>query len=227
MTNEVFHIAIDGPVASGKGTLARALAKRFGVHTLDTGAFYRALGVWCKANSIDVGDKVAIERVIASVDFIAKIDKAGMTLVLINGEDMTGRIRTAEAGQLASKISVHQEVKTFLTKKMQNIAKEGSFMLEGRDITSVVLRDAKFKFYLTADTRVRAKRRLCELEAKGMSNGMTLEEMEQDIKIRDERDMSREAAPLRIVEDAIIVDNSNMTMEETVEHIYNIVRVGT
>jgi len=208
---DIFHIAIDGPVASGKGTIAHGLSERLGIPCLDTGALYRGIGVYLRDNKINHDDEQAVIQALQSIKLDVEI-KNGTTHVKVNGTDVTKKIRDNDISQIASKIATIPEVRSFATAKQQEIAKTRSFILEGRDISSVVLPDAKYKFYLTAKLKTRALRRQADLAAKGIE--ITLEEMKNQIKTRDRRDMKK--GGLKQVREAFVVDNTKLTVDETV-----------
>ena len=211
---EIIHIAIDGPVASGKGTVAKLLSTRLGIAALDTGAMYRAVAVWMLERGTEMESEECIAVRMPEIKMKVEI-KDDVTVVYIIGEDYTNKIRTAEAGKYASVVATNYAVREAMTKLQQEIAETNSFILEGRDISSVVLPNAKYKFYLTASVEKRAGIRRKELELKGET--ISEEEMVRQIKIRDARDSGREIAPLKIVEDAIIIDNSELTIKETID----------
>jgi cytidylate kinase len=208
---DIFHIAIDGPVASGKGTIARALSKRLRIPCLDTGALYRSIAVHIRNAKLDANDEKAVTEALKALNMDIEI-KNGTTHVKINGTDVTSKLRDNDISQIASAIAVYPEVRSFSTAKQQEIAKTKSFILEGRDISSVVLPDAKYKFYLTAKLKTRALRRQADLAAKGIE--ITLEEMKNQIKTRDRRDMKK--GGLKQVREAFVVDNTKLTVDETV-----------
>jgi len=199
-SNNIFHIAIDGPVASGKGTVAKLLAARLNIPALDTGAMYRAVAVW----EMDGGEDLS------KLNLEVKITD-GQTVVFVDGKNVTERIRDNEISKLASDISVRSEVRAKLTLLMQEIAKRESFILEGRDISSVVLPDARFKFYLTASPEVRARRRFEQL------SDITFEQVLKQVNARDAQDKTRDIAPLIQVKDAIVIDNSDKNIDETLQ----------
>lgn len=210
------NIAIDGPAGAGKSTVAKAVAKKLGLIYVDTGAMYRALGLYLLRNKIDVNDT---EAVIASLDnadvSIEYVDNE--QVVLLNGENVNGLIRTPEVSEMASACSAISEVRVSMVKRQQKLAQEKDVVMDGRDICEVVLPDARTKIFLTASTAVRAKRRYDELIAKGTE--CSLEEIEADIIKRDDRDMNRAASPLRQAEDATLVDTSDMSINEVIDRI--------
>jgi len=207
----IFHIAIDGPVASGKGTIAKELSERLGIPCLDTGAMYRSIAVYIRDKKLDFENETAVTEALPKIKMDVETKK-GTTHVTINGKDVTNKIRDNEISKIASSIAVYPEVRKFAIAKQQEIAKTESFILEGRDIASAVLTDAKYKFYLTAKLKTRALRRQADLAEKGIE--ITLEEMKQQIKTRDRRDMKK--GGLKQVREAFVIDNTKMTVDETV-----------
>jgi len=205
--SEIYHIAIDGPVASGKGTVARELGKRLGIPALDTGAMYRAVALHVLDN--DIKNECDVKVGIDLLDICVKIVD-GVTRVFNNGIDVTDKIRTSRVAQKASSMANHCREK--LTIVMRELASTQSIILDGRDIASFVLPNAKYKFYLTASVDIRAKRRLAQ-----MGDGITFNELVNKIEARDKLDMEREIGALKIVDDAIVIDNSNLNLDETVD----------
>jgi len=218
--DEAIHIAIDGPVASGKGTVARLLAKRLNIPALDTGAMYRAVAVWMIEGGVDLSSESEVEFACTEIDMEVNII-SGETIVFINGGNYTHKIRENRVSQLASDISLFPCVRNYLTKLQQKIAETQSFILEGRDISSVVLPNAKYKFYLTASVEARAKRRHAELVAKGQK--ITLDEVISQVEARDKQDKERNVAPLVKVKDAIIIDNTTLDIEQTLQAFCDII----
>ena len=201
----VYHVAIDGPVASGKGSVAKALAKRLDIAALDTGAMYRAYGLAMDALHQSHCNKI---------DLAAQIID-GETHVFINGEDVTNQIRTAEAGRLAAKYATWPEARNIINNLIREIAKTQSMVVEGRDICSIVLPNAKYKFYLTSTPKVRAQRRLEQLRVDNPD--LTLKDVTKQIKARDKNDRKRAVAPLKRACGAIKIDSSKLSLEETVD----------
>ncbi|MBO4902644.1 MAG: (d)CMP kinase [Lachnospiraceae bacterium] len=213
------HIAIDGPAGAGKSTIAKALAKRKGLIYVDTGAMYRAFGLFLLRNEIDVNDEDAVIKACESADVSIAFEN-GEQVVLLDGENVNGLIRTEAVGNMASACSAIARVREIMVARQQQLAKEKDVVMDGRDIGTVVLPDAHTKIYLTASTKVRAKRRFDELTEKGVA--CDLAKIEEDIKERDHRDMNRAASPLRQAEDAVLVDTSDLTIEEVIEKILEI-----
>jgi len=214
------NIAIDGPAGAGKSTIAKRVAKNRGYIYVDTGAMYRAMALHMIRGNIAAVDTQAIENACEDADISIKyID--GEQVVLLNGENVNAFLRTEEVGNMASASSVNGKVRAKLQILQQKLAREADVVMDGRDIGTSVLPDAEVKIYLTASSYVRAKRRFDELSAKG--EAADLEKIEADIIERDHRDMTRELNPLKQAEDAVFVDSSDMTIDEVVTHIENII----
>jgi len=210
--NNIFHIAIDGPVASGKGTIARGLSEKLGIPCLDTGAFYRGIAVYLRDRKIAPEDKKSVTDALQGLKMGIEI-KNGITHVKINGEDVTNKLRDNDISQIASTIAIIPEVRKFAIAKQQEIAETKSFILEGRDIASVVLPHAKYKFYLTSKLKTRGLRRQADLATKGIE--ITIAEMKKQIKTRDRRDTKK--GGLKLVKEAIVIDNTRLTVKETID----------
>lgn len=211
-----YNIAIDGPAGAGKSTIAKQVAQRKGYIYVDTGAMYRGLAVHFLKNHIQPEDRAEIIR--ACKDASVTIGYAdGQQQVYLNGENITGMLREEAVGDMASKSSPIPEVREKLLMLQRTLAKEKDVVMDGRDIGTNILPEADVKVYLTASVETRAKRRYDELTAKGVSCSM--EQIAADIKERDHRDMTRDTAPLRQAEDAVLIDSSAMTIEEVTEAI--------
>lgn len=211
-----YNIAIDGPAGAGKSTIAKKIAKEKQFIYVDTGAMYRAMALYFLRNGIDAKDTQQIEEKCKEVDItIQYVD--GEQVVLLNGENVNGLIRTEEVGNMASASSVNPTVRKKLVELQQQLAQNADVVMDGRDIGTCVLPDADVKVYLTASSAVRAKRRYEELIQKGAD--CDLEQIEKDIIERDNRDMNREISPLRQAQDAVLVDSSDMTIDEVVAAI--------
>lgn len=212
---EIFQIAIDGPSGSGKSTLAKGVSKKLGIMYLDTGAMYRTCGLYAIRNNVAPKDTEAVTELLNKMNLeIAFID--GNQHMILDVEDVTGLIRTPEVSRAASDISSLPVVRQKMVDMQRKIAEKQSFVLDGRDIGSVVLPDAKYKFFLTASAATRAERRLKELNERG-DFSQNYEEVLHDIEWRDQQDSSRAASPLVKVADAVEIDTSNITIEETLE----------
>ncbi len=209
-------IAIDGPAGAGKSTIAKLVAKKLRFTYVDTGAMFRAMAVFFTDNNIAPDDEAAIGR--ACPDVKIAIDyKDGVQQIILNGENVTGRLRTEKTGNMASAIAVYPAVRTKLLELQREIASTTDVVMDGRDIGTCVLPDATCKIYLTASVDTRAERRYKELTDKGET--ADIEKIKADIADRDYRDMHRETAPLRKADDAVLVDSSDMTVEQVTEAI--------
>lgn len=213
------NIAIDGPAGAGKSTIAKRLAKKLGFIYVDTGAMYRAMAYYFLQHNIDAKDENAIAAACPDVDVTITYEN-GEQQVLLNGENVNGVIRNEEVGNMASSTSVYPLVRKKLVELQRQLAKSADVIMDGRDIGTCVLPDAQVKIYLTASSATRAKRRYDELTEKGVS--CDLAEIEKDIIDRDYRDMHRETSPLRQAEDAVLVDSSEMNIDEVVDAIYQV-----
>lgn len=211
-----YNVAVDGPAGAGKSTIAKLVAKKQGFIYVDTGAMFRALAIHFLNNNILPEEK---EKIIeACRDVVVSISyENGAQQVYLNGANVTSELRAEQVGNMASKTSSIPEVRTKLLELQRTLAKEKDVIMDGRDIGTVVLPNADVKIYLTASVETRAKRRYDELKEKG--EACNLEAIAKDIKERDERDMTRETAPLRQAEDAVLVDSSNMSIMEVVDTI--------
>ncbi|WP_346684416.1 (d)CMP kinase [Anaerostipes butyraticus] len=212
----MYSIAIDGPAGAGKSTIAKTIAKKLEFIYVDTGAMYRAMALYFIRNGIDPSDENAINAACADVH-VGIAYENGAQQVLLNGENVTGLIRTEEVGNMASKTSAYPTVRATLLDLQRDLAKKADILMDGRDIGTNVLPDADLKIYLTASSEIRARRRYDELIEKGEK--ADLAQIEKDIIIRDKQDMERKIAPLKKAEDAVLVDSSDMTIEEVVECI--------
>lgn len=215
------NIAIDGPAGAGKSTIAKMLAKELGYVYVDTGAMYRAMAYYFLQQGIDKEDEAAINAAVDGADVTIRYED-GSQKVLLNGADVTGSLRTEQVGNMASSTSVYPAVRVKLVALQQKLAKTADVIMDGRDIGTCVLPDAQVKIYLTASVETRAKRRYDELVEKGEPADLT--KIEEDIKERDYRDMHREMSPLRQADDAVLVDSSDMSIEQVVSAILGIVK---
>ncbi|MBQ9413717.1 MAG: (d)CMP kinase [Clostridia bacterium] len=221
LTQKPIAIAIDGPSGAGKSTLAKMLAKEFGLIYVDTGALYRAVGYAALQSGIDPSDTDAVIAMLPAVRVeLAYVD--GEQKVLLNGEDIGGYIRTPEVSAAASTVSAIPAVRDFLFALQQDIAKTQSVVMDGRDIGTVVLPWADVKIFLTASAEKRAQRRYKELIEKGQD--VTYESVLADMVERDARDSQRETAPLKAAEDAVLVDTSELTLEESKDALAALVK---
>lgn len=210
------NVAIDGPAGAGKSTIAKAIAAKMGYVYVDTGAMYRAMALYFLRAGIASNDEAKISSVVDDISVSIKYED-GAQHVILNGEDVTGLIRTEEVGNMASASSVYAPVRSKLVALQQELAKTTDVIMDGRDIGTVVLPNADVKIFLTASVECRAKRRFDELVAKGME--ADFDKIAKDIEERDYRDSHREISPLKQAEDAILVDSSDMTIDEVVNTI--------
>ena len=216
-----YNIAIDGPAGAGKSTIAKKIAKKMNFIYVDTGAMYRAMALYLLKREIDPADTNRIAKVCGEADISIEY-RDGEQVVLLNGENVNACLRTEEVGSMASYSSAVPAVREKLVELQQRLASKADVVMDGRDIGTVVLPDADVKVYLTASSAARAKRRYLELLEKGEK--AELPQIEQDIIDRDYRDMHREHSPLRQAEDAVLVDSSDMTIDEVVERILSLCR---
>ena len=219
--NKSDNVILIGMPGAGKSTIAKALAKKIGFIYVDTGAMYRAIGLFVMDNGLDMQNEEALRAALNQVTLdIGYAD--GVQQVYLNGENVTSRIRTEEAGSMASKVSAILVVREKLVELQQELGRRSDVVMDGRDIGTVVLPDAELKVYFTASSRVRAERRYRELLEKGVVD-TTIDEVEADIIARDYRDMNREHSPLRQAEDAILLDSSEMGIDEVLQAMMNLV----
>lgn len=211
-----FNVAVDGPAGAGKSTIARAVAKQLNLIYVDTGAMYRAMALLVLRSGIDPGDTAAVIEKCCSAD-ISICYQDGEQVVMLNGDNVNPYLRTEEVGNATSIISTIPEVREKMVELQHNLAASSDCIMDGRDIGTCVLPDARLKVYLTADSAVRAKRRYDELAAKGQA--CDLHKIQTDIEERDYRDMHREISPLRQAEDAVLVDTSLMTVEDVTRRL--------
>ena len=211
-----FNIAIDGPAGAGKSTIARLVAKKLSFIYVDTGAMYRAVAIYLLKNKVASDDaqglKEACKHIQVTIEYVG-----GEQQVILNGENVTGQLRTEEAGQMASASSANADVRAALLDLQRNLARTENVLMDGRDIGSNVLPEAQMKIYLTADAKIRAKRRCLELQEKGI--WCEPDTIEKEIIERDTRDMNRSIAPLIQAKDAVRIDTTDMTIDEVVEQI--------
>lgn len=215
-------IAIDGPAGAGKSSIAKALSKRLGYIYIDTGAMYRAVALFFVENNVSDGTDSRIESLLDKLEISIKYED-GAQKVILNGEDVTGKLRLEEIGKLASKFSAIGSVREKLVALQRKLAQKENVVMDGRDIGTVVLPNADLKIYLSASSKVRAKRRYLELLEKGYTD-LDINEIEDEIIKRDEADMNREISPLKQADDAYYLDSSDMTLEEVVSKILSMVK---
>ena len=214
-----YSIAIDGPAGAGKSTIAKRVAKELGFVYVDTGAMYRAMAIYFVDNGIDGGDEAAVSKACAAVDVKITYED-GAQQVILNGENVTGRLRHEEVGRMASKVAVYAAVRSKLVELQRQLAAGTDVIMDGRDIGTCVLPNATVKVYLTASVDARAKRRYDELVEKGEKQDIDV--IKADIEKRDYNDMHRDISPLRQAEDAVLVDSSDMDIDEVTAAIMNI-----
>jgi cytidylate kinase len=209
-------IAIDGPAGAGKSTVAKALAKELGLKYLDTGAMYRTLALAASRRGLgpDHGDEAAELASRITISF----GEGDPPPVLLDGEDVSGQIRTPEIGELASALSTHSGVRRELVKRQQTMVAEGGYTLEGRDVTTVVAPNAQVKVYLTASLEERAKRRHLEMNEKGQETP-EYHELRKSMQTRDHRDITRDDSPLMVAPDATLIESGGMSVDEVVKKI--------
>ena len=215
----MYNIAIDGPAGAGKSTIAKIVAKELGFIYVDTGAMYRTLALACFRDGIDTSDEAAVVAKCESVEVTLGYED-GTQKVYLNGEDVSTEIRREEIGNLTSAIAVYPGVRKILVALQKDLAAKNDVVMDGRDIGTAVLPNANLKIYLTASVETRAKRRYDELVEKGQT--CDLKEIEKDIEDRDYRDMNREVSPLSQADDAVLVDSSDMTIDEVVAKIISL-----
>lgn len=214
-----YNIAIDGPAGAGKSTIARAVAKKLDFIYVDTGAMYRAMALYFMRKGIESGNEEAIAEACKEIRISIRYEDQ-VQQVLLNGENVSGLIRTEEVGNMASACAKYAAVRATLLQIQRDLAASENVLMDGRDIGTCVLPDADAKIYLTASSHVRALRRYKELLEKGQT--CNLEEIEQDIIERDHQDMQREIAPLRQADDAVLLDSSDMTVNQVIDRIIEI-----
>ena len=215
---EQIQIAVDGPAGAGKSSVSKEVAQKLGIDYLDTGAMYRAAAYFMLANNVDVDDADVLAAALDNV----QLDYTGGVLCL-NGKELADEIRSAEVTKMATRISALPPVRAKLVAMQREIAKTKSIILDGRDIGTVVLPNADLKIYLSASSKVRAKRRYLELLEKGQTD-LNINDIEDEIIKRDEADMNREISPLKQADDAYYLDSSDMTLEEVVSKILSMVK---
>lgn len=217
----MINVAIDGPAGAGKSTIARAAAKELGFIYVDTGALYRAVGVYCLRKGITTTDSDAVGSVLGEINVELKfID--GVQHVYLNDDDVSTEIRLPEASMAASNVSAIPSVRAFLFDLQRDIASKNNCIMDGRDIGTVVLPNAQVKIFLTADPEERAMRRFKELQEKG--SNVTYQEVLDDLKVRDYNDSHREIAPLKPADDSVIVNTTGYTLEKSINRIIETIK---
>lgn len=216
-----YNVAIDGPAGAGKSTIAKLVAKKKNFIYVDTGAMYRAMALYVLQSGLDPEDTGALVVKCQEVDISLRFEN-GEQKVFLNGENVNGKIRNEEVGNMASKIAVIPDIRKKLVELQKKLAQTEDVIMDGRDIGTCVLPNANLKIYLSASSHVRAERRFLELQEKGTE--CDLDEIEKDIQERDYRDMNREISPLQQAKDAVLIDSSYMTIEEVVEEILRLIQ---
>jgi len=217
-------ITIDGPVSSGKGTIARRVAQRLGWHLLDSGALYRLLGLHARDLGVSLDDEQALVPLARELP-CRFVEQDGDLLIELAGKDVTDYLRTEEVGELASRVAVHQPVRDALLGRQQAFAVAPGLVADGRDMGTVVFTRAPLKIYLTASAEERARRRYNQLKEKGF--GANLAALVEDIRNRDARDMNRDVAPLKPADDALVIDSTDMTIDDVLHRILDEARRRT
>ena len=216
----IYSIALDGPGGAGKSTIAKQVALKKGIVYVDTGAMYRAIALYMLKNNVDIHNEETVVSQLENVDIRLEY-RDGAQCVILNGEDVSTAIRQNEVSMAASVTSAYKQVRAFLMDTQRNVAKTTSVIMDGRDIGTVVLPDAQVKIFLSADSRVRAQRRWLELQAKG--DNTPFEEVLADIEKRDWQDINRKEAPLRQADDAILLDTSNLNLEQAIQAVLDLI----
>lgn len=215
-------IALDGPAGAGKSSIAKRAAKALGYIYVDTGAFYRTIGLAAARAGVEPQPSAEVDSLLSRITVSLEFNEQGEQVVLLDGEDVSDLIRTPEASMMASKISAVPSVRAYLLELQRNMARTHNVIMDGRDIGTVVLPDAKVKIFLTASPEARAERRCKELVEKGMD--VTYEEVLRDVKQRDYNDTHREISPLKPAEDSILVDTTALDFEQSVEAVLNVIK---
>ena len=222
MNEKKIAVAIDGPSGAGKSTVARALAKQFHLIYVDTGAIYRTVGLAAQRADIDSKDTDAVIALLPGIQIDIRYDEEGNQRMLLNGEDVSAEIRTPKSSIYASDVSAIPAVRAFLMDMQREMAEKHSVVMDGRDIGTVVLPNADLKIFLTASAEQRARRRYLELQRRGSDTSYA--EVLRDIEYRDQQDSTRAAAPLKPAHDAVFIDSSRLSFDESVEAAAKLIR---
>ncbi len=221
----MISIAIDGPSGAGKSTISRKAAEKFGFIYVDTGAIYRTIGLATKIRGVSLDDTAAVIELLPTLEIELKYNDAGEQHMYLDGNDVSRDIRLPEVSMLASKVSAIPAVREFLIDMQRGMAEKYDVIMDGRDIGTVILPNADLKIFLTADVRDRARRRYEELRAKGMEK--PFDEMLAEMEKRDEQDTQRAAAPLKAADDAVLLDTSGNTLEESIDEVCRLISEKT
>lgn len=221
----MISIAIDGPSGAGKSTISRKAAEKFGFIYVDTGAIYRTIGLATKIRGVSLDDTAAVVALLPTLEIELKYNDAGEQHMYLDGNDVSRDIRLPEVSMLASKVSAIPAVREFLVDMQRGMAEKYDVIMDGRDIGTVILPNADLKIFLTADVRDRARRRYEELRAKGMEK--PFDEVLAEMEKRDEQDTQRAAAPLKAAEDAVLLDTSGNTLEESIDEVCRLISEKT
>ncbi len=221
----MISIAIDGPSGAGKSTISRKAAEKFGFIYVDTGAIYRTIGLASKIHGVSLDDKAAVIAMLPKLAIELRYNENGEQRMYLDGTDVSRDIRLPEVSMLASAVSAIPEVRAFLVDMQRDMAKKHDVIMDGRDIGTVILPDADLKIFLTADVTDRAQRRYEELCAKGVDK--PFDEVLEEMKQRDEQDTLRAAAPLKAAEDAVLLDTSGNTLEESIDAVCRLISEKT
>lgn len=221
----MISIAIDGPSGAGKSTISRKAAEKFGFIYVDTGAIYRTIGLATKIRGVSLDDTAAVVALLPTLEIELKYNDAGEQHMYLDGNDVSRDIRLPEVSMLASKVSAIPEVREFLVDMQRGMAEKYDVIMDGRDIGTVILPNADLKIFLTADVRDRARRRYEELRAKGMEK--PFDEVLAEMEKRDEQDTQRAAAPLKAADDAVLLDTSGNTLEESIDEVCRLISEKT
>ena len=222
MSEKRYAVAIDGPSGAGKSTLARAAARALGILYVDTGAIYRTVGLYVRQRGVEPADQPAVQALLREIHIEMRYGEDGLQRMLLCGADVTDEIRLPEISVLASQVSAIPAVRDFLLEMQRDMARRQSVIMDGRDIGTVVLPAAEVKIYLTASAQERARRRYLELQQRGTPQDF--DQLLREIEERDMRDRNRSVAPLRPAEDAVVLDTTACTFEQSLEKLLGIVR---
>lgn len=215
-------VALDGPAGAGKSTLAKRAAGHFNLIYVDTGALYRCVGLYALRNSVAPTDEQKVTAILPDINIEMNYDETGMQRMLLNGQDVTADIRLPEVSSFASDVSAIPAVRDFLFDMQVEMAEKYDVIMDGRDIGTVVMPNAGLKVFITADEHARAKRRYLELTQKGIET--TVEEVEAQMSLRDKNDSERDVAPLKIADDAVLLDTTDLDFEQSFEALCKLIK---